>query len=284
MPESTSIAPSSILAKAIKAVPAVKYALGIGGIVAVIAIIETGFRIDLRIAFFGTIVMFILMAILVVFASLVGEKKSNLHTLALVFAWFCLILFIATSSTLFSCVFFGKPLNLRRFVDAHAEAKDGQPTIPDRPDKNETAGSPNQDKQVQPPDSTNGSAPGAPIADAKNVDQATAFEQKGDSFIISAIVTKACLIRNCLNFNDTQRQLDEGRVHDNMNDATFYWQQALQITTDGKIVNRLSRKIAALGITCDTTRSDPCFENGSSTSHVIKSDTVDSAPDIRLAQ
>jgi len=46
--------PITVLGEAIRAVPAVKYALGIAGIVSAIAIVTGGFRIDLRIAVFGT--------------------------------------------------------------------------------------------------------------------------------------------------------------------------------------------------------------------------------------
>jgi hypothetical protein len=54
----------SVLRQAVKAVPAVRYALGIAGIFAVIAIVQ-GFRIDLRIAVFGAIIMLVLMTLLI---------------------------------------------------------------------------------------------------------------------------------------------------------------------------------------------------------------------------
>jgi len=60
MPEDPIPSPASILTSAIRAVPAVKYALGVGGIIAV-----------------GAVVMFVLMTVLVVFASLAGEHKSS---------------------------------------------------------------------------------------------------------------------------------------------------------------------------------------------------------------
>jgi hypothetical protein len=60
--------PVEVLKRPTKAVPAVKYALGIAGIVAAIAIVA-GFRINFRIAVFGTVIMFVLMTVLVVFCA-----------------------------------------------------------------------------------------------------------------------------------------------------------------------------------------------------------------------
>jgi hypothetical protein len=105
--------PLSVLKQAIKAVPAVKYALGVGGIVSVVAIVVGGFKIDIRVAVFGSIIMFVLMVVLVIFAKLTGQASSNIYTAAMVFTWFCLILFMATAGCLFWSVFFGKPVDLR---------------------------------------------------------------------------------------------------------------------------------------------------------------------------
>jgi len=67
--------PGSFLKEAIKAVPAVKYALGVGGIAAVVAIIA-GFHLDYRVAVFGTVIVFALMFVLLVFARSVGMAGS----------------------------------------------------------------------------------------------------------------------------------------------------------------------------------------------------------------
>src|SRR5690349_635400 len=115
MSEDNLGAPSSILKQAIKAVPAVKYALGVGGIIAVIAIVR-GFGIDLRIALFGTIVMFVLMTLLVVFASLARQKGSQFRLPALVFTWFSLISVMAVALVLFTSVFWGRPVDLRTLL------------------------------------------------------------------------------------------------------------------------------------------------------------------------
>jgi hypothetical protein len=78
MTEHNLVTPPSILKEAIKAVPAVKYALGIGGIIAVIAIISA-FGISFRVALLGAVVMIILMTVLVVFAS-ISPKKLRVFT------------------------------------------------------------------------------------------------------------------------------------------------------------------------------------------------------------
>lgn len=65
MPDDNPSTPPSVLKQAINAVPAVKYALGVGGIISVIAIVR-GFRIDFRVALLGAVVMLVLMAVLLV--------------------------------------------------------------------------------------------------------------------------------------------------------------------------------------------------------------------------
>ena len=74
--EHNSISPVSFLRQATKSVPAVKYALGVGGIVAVIAIIKI-FGVDLEIAALGTVIMFVLMALLVIFARVAAEHSES---------------------------------------------------------------------------------------------------------------------------------------------------------------------------------------------------------------
>ena len=51
---------SNFLDRAVKAVPAIRYALGIGGVIAVIAIVFS-FGINAKVAIFGTIIMLVLM-------------------------------------------------------------------------------------------------------------------------------------------------------------------------------------------------------------------------------
>jgi hypothetical protein len=107
--------PLSVLRESIKAVPAVKYALGLAGIVAVLAIIRA-FGIDYKLAFIGIVVMFFLMAILVIFAKLADLATPIFHVPALVLTWFSLLLLIAVAITLFTSVFFKRPVDLQAVV------------------------------------------------------------------------------------------------------------------------------------------------------------------------
>jgi hypothetical protein len=101
----------SLIRQAIKAVPAVRYALGVAGIFAVIAIVKV-FDLNYRVAVFGAIVMFVLMTVLVIFARLAAERKGDFRLPALTFTWFALILTMATALALFTSVFVGWPLKI----------------------------------------------------------------------------------------------------------------------------------------------------------------------------
>jgi hypothetical protein len=109
------LSPSRILDEAIRAVPAVKYALGVTGIVAAIAIVRL-FNLDLRIAAFGTIVTFALMVALVIFAALTKLAPRHFLLPVLVMVWSFLILVIATAVLLFTSVFFKKPVDLMNWL------------------------------------------------------------------------------------------------------------------------------------------------------------------------
>jgi hypothetical protein len=115
MPADNPSAPPSVLKQAINAVPAVKYALGVGGIISVIAIVR-GFGIDFRVAFWGTVVMLVLMTVLLVFAKASSRPQSAFKGPAFILTWFSLVLFMATATALFLSVFFGTPLDLRTLL------------------------------------------------------------------------------------------------------------------------------------------------------------------------
>jgi uncharacterized membrane protein YkgB len=76
--------PSTILNNAIRAVPAVKFALGVAGIAAAVALVAG--LTDYRVAVFGVVLMFGFMTVLVVFSTL-ARTPGGLGTLALVLAW-----------------------------------------------------------------------------------------------------------------------------------------------------------------------------------------------------
>jgi hypothetical protein len=62
----------------------------------------------------GTVVMLVLMTTLVVFARIAKTTNAQMHTPALVFTWFALLLTMATAFLLFTSVFFGTPVDLQR--------------------------------------------------------------------------------------------------------------------------------------------------------------------------
>lgn len=105
---SLSLTPLGILRNAIKAVPAVKFALGVAGIAAAVALIA-GLITDLRVAVFGIIIMFGLMAVLVVFSNLVRIASRDLKLSAKLLAWASVLLTIATSFFMFTGFFFNWP-------------------------------------------------------------------------------------------------------------------------------------------------------------------------------
>lgn len=105
----------NILQQAIKAVPAVKFALGVAGIVSVVAIIK-GFNLDFRIAIFGTTIMLLLMTMLVIFARLAATTANIFKIPILIFTWFSLLMTIATATSLFTSVFFHWPVNLESWL------------------------------------------------------------------------------------------------------------------------------------------------------------------------
>lgn len=110
-----NLSPMQILKDAQKAVPAVRYAVGIAGIAAVVAIVA-GFRLDLRIALFGTIIVLGLMFVLVILSALVAHAGPALLKLALFAAWCFLILTVVTSTLLMTSYFFSWPRSIDSYL------------------------------------------------------------------------------------------------------------------------------------------------------------------------
>ena len=111
------IAPATILRDAIKAVPAVKYALGVAGIVSAVALISA-FGLDLRIAGFATIIMILLMVLLVIFAKLTTTASHHFLRPVLILMWCALVLTLGSATLLFTSVFFRWPVPLQHWLGA----------------------------------------------------------------------------------------------------------------------------------------------------------------------
>jgi hypothetical protein len=103
--------PLSLLKEAIRRVPATRYALAIGGVIAVIAIVVGGFRLNLWVAALGAVVMLVLMTVFVIFASLAVQQRETFRNPIIVFTWFCLLLIMATALVVFSSAFWRWPVD-----------------------------------------------------------------------------------------------------------------------------------------------------------------------------
>ena len=107
--------PMGFLREAIKAVPAVKYALGVGGVVSVIAIVGT-FGISYRVAVIGFPIILILMTLLVIFAKLAAANPQHFVVPLVVLTWLSIVAMGATMTLIFTGVFFRWPLDLHYWL------------------------------------------------------------------------------------------------------------------------------------------------------------------------
>src|ERR1017187_2446658 len=99
-----NLQPLTIIKQAIRGVPAVKYALGIAGIVAAVAICGAFAilsRMSLQVVVFGVVIMLVFMATLVVFAKMTTTARQHFIIPALVLTWASLCLTIITAFSLF---------------------------------------------------------------------------------------------------------------------------------------------------------------------------------------
>jgi hypothetical protein len=97
-----------ILQQSIKAVPSVKYALGITGIAAAVAVI-IGLLADVRLAIVGILLMFVFMVLLLVFARLSQLKAAHFHYPALFLMWAFVLLSVLWLLLITSSFFFDLP-------------------------------------------------------------------------------------------------------------------------------------------------------------------------------
>jgi hypothetical protein len=107
--------PIEVLREAVRAVPALRYALGVAGILAAVALVK-GFGINAQTAVLGAIGMLALMVALVLFARLTKTAPQHFVTPMLVLMWSMLVITVATAGLLFSSMFFDWPLPLSRLL------------------------------------------------------------------------------------------------------------------------------------------------------------------------
>lgn len=102
--------PFKLLKEAIIAVPAVKYALGVAGIGAVVAII-IGFRVNPQVAVFGSLIVLGLMFILVVFSRYQEQQAPKAVGPADVLVWFYTLAVISATILFMTSYFWHWPVN-----------------------------------------------------------------------------------------------------------------------------------------------------------------------------
>lgn len=113
--------PIEVLREAIRAVPAVRYALGVAGILAAVALIG-GFGLDAKTTVFGALGMLMLMVVLVVFARLTKTAPRHFVAPMLVLMWSVLLITVASAALLFTAVFFDWPRPLSQILVKPAPA------------------------------------------------------------------------------------------------------------------------------------------------------------------
>jgi hypothetical protein len=117
--DNSEINPQNILATAIRKVPAVRYALGIAGVAAAVALV-LGLLRDIRIAFFGIAFALALMIVLLIFSHMVQDLPGK-RWMAAFLAWIVITLFSAMLVTTFTSIIFGFPQKFALFWQANKE-------------------------------------------------------------------------------------------------------------------------------------------------------------------
>jgi CheY-like chemotaxis protein len=108
--------PLQLLRESIKAVPALRYGMGVVGLVAIIAIVSL-LRVGLAVALCGAVIAIFLMALVLVFSRLSTTPKRHFLIPALVLMWGVLVLVFVSALLLVSSIFFHKPLNLEHWIN-----------------------------------------------------------------------------------------------------------------------------------------------------------------------
>ena len=123
----TLASPATILRSAIEAVPAVKFALGVAGVISAIALVK-GFFSNVGAALVAGFGMLILMTLLVLFAAAAKARSGLLIAPAMVFTWALLIMVIASSMLTVSSAFFEWPKPLSALLRWGGDSAPGPKT------------------------------------------------------------------------------------------------------------------------------------------------------------
>lgn len=104
--------PTAFLQEAVRQVPALRYAIGVGGIAAVVSVVLTAWKLEPQTAILGGLVVFAGMVVLVIFAALSRTGPRVLRPLALTLAWSFLVIALGVAVLFVSCAFYDRPKNL----------------------------------------------------------------------------------------------------------------------------------------------------------------------------
>ena len=104
-----------ILRESIKAVPAMKYALAVAGLLAVVAMVGA-FKISPAMAVFGAVITLVLMVAMVIFARLTKTAPRHFFLPVTIMMWAFLVITVATAFLLFTSAFFQWPRGLRELI------------------------------------------------------------------------------------------------------------------------------------------------------------------------
>ncbi len=115
------ITPVALLKEAVRQVPSLRYAIGVGGVAAVVAIVLTAWKLEPQTAILGGLTVLVAMVILVVFAALSRTGPRVLRPLALSLAWAFLLLTVAVAMLFVSCAFFDQPKKLQCLLGGDAD-------------------------------------------------------------------------------------------------------------------------------------------------------------------
>jgi hypothetical protein len=109
--------PFKLLKEAIRAVPAVRYALGVAGMAAVVGIV-LGLKLNPQVAVFGTLIVLGLMFVLLIFSQYAGQPNVDIAGPARVLVWFYTCAVMVATVLFMTSYFMNWPIPLRVFASA----------------------------------------------------------------------------------------------------------------------------------------------------------------------
>jgi hypothetical protein len=104
-----------VLRESIRAVPAMRYALAVAGILAVVGMVGA-FKISPQMAVFGAIITLVLMVAMLIFARLTKTASRHFLIPATIMMWAFLFVTVASAFLLFTSAFFQWPRGLRELM------------------------------------------------------------------------------------------------------------------------------------------------------------------------